>query len=162
MKFDFEDISAFLGGSETYDPPRVEKKLVDLNLIMASALAVRVYDEMRRKASIRFSDAIKDAVDSVGEMDPKKCALACLSILHELANGRAKTAPIDMKTAHVLIMSLVDYGTVMPPEGFDKEDLDKSIQANRMILITMANKLSEVEKKREDDGESAVVKAPSN
>lgn len=162
MKLEFDDITRFLSGRSTYEPPEREDKLANLNVIMAAVVAVRVYDEMRRKASIRFSDAIKDAVDSVGEMDPKKCALACLSILHELANGRAKTAPIDMKTAHVLIMSLVDYGTVMPPEGFDKEDLDKSIQANRMILITMANKLSDVEKKREDDGESAVVKAPSN
>jgi len=162
MNFEFDDVSRFLEGRATYEPPEREDKLANLNVIMAAAVAVRVYDEMRRKAPVRFSDAIKDAVESVEVMDPKQCALACLSILHELSKCGAKTTPIDMKTAHVLVMTLLDYGTLMPPEGFDKDSLDKSIQANRMILITMASKLSDMEKKRGDDDESAVVKAPSN
>ena len=157
MRFEFDDIRAYLGGAEPYEPPPVDDKLRDLNLIMAAAVAVRVYDEMRRKAPIPVSDAIKDAADAVERLDSDACEEACLGILRALSKCEPKAMPLDMKTASLLAMALVDAGVIRPPMGYSKEELDKAVQLARMILMSMAGRMSEIEEKRLRD-----EKAPGN
>jgi len=148
MKFEFEDIDRFLEGDAEYEPPELDGRTKDLNLIMAAAIAVRVYDEMRRKATVKMSDAIQSAADAVEKVDPGECREACLDIVAELAEGNAKTLPLDMKTATLLTMTLVDNGVLKPPRDSDREEVDKAVKMSRMILMSMAGKLAEAEDKR--------------
>ena len=144
MNFTHPDIQTFLDapmGDRFYQPPAIEAKKVELQMIMACCVVVRALDERPRRLAPELADKFEAVRDALGAMDAKKATETAKDLLDYIAGMNYKLCPIPLLTLKTLTFSLVDAKAIGIPMELTKEDADKEIEACRKALELVASEL---------------------